>query len=242
MKSFFFIAFAVLLLSLTAISLRLRSTTVERIAAWARQQGYKMLSCEVLRYAHRRNGQRLSGLAHVQLTRIIDGTQFSGTVTWEHGIINLKEFAFIPESQRALTRDHTDEVAGIDVHVAGDATEANVLSEINRRLDQITSQPNWSAAYDLDHSGHIDEEEWSILRNQVSEQVRAELGEPGVQAVLMPAGDGTTSVDSAANTAQAPPTVAPQPSPAPSNTLADKRPLDEEDKSSLDESPNDVLW
>lgn len=53
--------------------------------------------------------------------------------------------------------------------------EAVILAEVARRIDQITGQPGWAQAHDLDGSGHIDDAEFRALRERVMAEVRAEF-------------------------------------------------------------------
>lgn len=55
------------------------------------------------------------------------------------------------------------------------------MMEVSRRLDAITEEPDWVTAYDLDGSGHVDAEEWEILRQRVIADVRAEMEMRGTQ-------------------------------------------------------------
>jgi len=68
----------------------------------------------------------------------------------------------------------------------------DITTEVNRRLDAITSNPEKMMAYDTDGNGVVDSEEWAELRRAIKAEVEAEFAgastkapEPGsVQAVL----------------------------------------------------------
>jgi len=85
---------------------------------------------------------------------------------------------------------HPDVVKFPDVFAFEPPTDDRLLQEVAHRLDQITQAPNWIEEYDLDGSGHIDDEEWEILRSRIIEEVKTELAvldkdaEPGSKIEL----------------------------------------------------------
>lgn len=152
---------------------------------WALRQGYTVRSLELIHHAKNSRHSTTPGLAQVRLYRELDDKEYRGKMTWEVGFFSLRKIEFEPYFHIRSTDDLPVEPEA-QMRYVEDTSEAGVLVEVNRRLDAITSQPNWMEPYDLDQSGHIDEEEWSILRNSVMQQVRAELGEPGVHPVTTP--------------------------------------------------------
>ena len=224
----------------------IKSGSYDRILKWSDDRGYRLLSCEILTYASNGRYSNTPGLARIRIKRLVNDEEMSGSLHWTAGFLELKEFSFSPD-MRTLAAQRAAATIGVDtaemaLPLAGEDQDLRVLSEVNRRLDAITSQPGWVTEYDLDGSGHVDEEEWSILRGNVLEQVKAELGQPGVHAVMTP-DQGTPAVSPAAKAVapqSAAAAVGPTPAPAPSPAAVDA--LAALAAKRVDESDDDVVW
>lgn len=172
---------------------RVRANAESSLRTWAKNNGYKVVSLSVVRHAVTTRYRKTPGEAQVVMSRFDLDTEIPGRMSWRAGFIDVVKIEFIPfrAISSAERREHSadanlDEDRLATLYIEDDF-EAQVLSEVNRRLDGITTQTNWMKPYDLDGSGHIDEEEWSILRGSIMADVRGELGDPRVQAVLTPA-------------------------------------------------------
>jgi hypothetical protein len=172
---------------------RVRANAETSLRTWAKGQRYEVISLEVTQHAHRSRYSRTPGEAQVVLRRQDLDLDIPGRLSWDGGLLEISGIEFFPfrsisnAERRAHGSDvHLDEERLATLYIEDDG-EAQVLNEVNRRLDSITSQPNWMEPYDLDGSGHVDEEEWSILRGNIMEEVRGELGDPGVRSVMTPA-------------------------------------------------------
>ncbi len=166
-----------------------RATTEQALRDWAKGRGLEIISIHIASFGGRPPFQRgnvnerlpwFPGRAQVKMRRSLQGTESEGRLVWDTRMYSMSNIEFIPA--RVILPDQP----AVSGHLVADASEADVLTEVNRRLDSITSKPNWMTPYDLDGSGHVDEEEWSILRANVMAEVRGELGDPGVQAVSKP--------------------------------------------------------
>lgn len=171
-----------------------RATTEETLREWAKGRGLEIISINISSLGGRPPFQRrgfneplpwFPGRAQVKIRR--QGEESEGRLVWDVAMYSISNIEFTPS--RVILADQPA-VSGL---LAGDASEAEILTEVNRRLDSITSRPNWMEPYDLDGSGHVDEEEWSILRGNVMAEVRGNRGDPEVRSVLAPAQDVVTS-------------------------------------------------
>lgn len=166
---------------------RVRNNAEDDLRKWARSMGFRVILLELTSSKY----NSLFGEAQV-LIRDADDHEVSGRFAWKYGNFGPVNIEFFPARSisNAERRAHSPDADVAEERLAtlyiDDDGEAQVLNEVNRRLDSITSQPNWMEPYDLDGSGHVDEEEWSILRGQVMAEVRGELGDLGVQAVAAP--------------------------------------------------------
>ncbi len=173
-----------------------RATTEETLRDWAKGRGLEIISINISSLGGRPPFQRrgfnehlpwFPGRAQVKIRR--QGEESEGRLVWDVAMYSISNIEFTPS--RVILPDQPA-VSGL---LTGDASEAEILTEVNRRLDSITGQPNWMEPYDLDGSGHVDEEEWSILRGSIMAEVRGELGDSGVQAVSKPVqGDDEASL------------------------------------------------
>jgi hypothetical protein len=170
-----------------------RATTEDSLREWAKGRGLEIISIDISSLGGRPPFQKhglnkplpwFPGRAQVKMRR--HGEESEGRLVWDVSMYSMSNIEFTPS--RVILPDQPA-VSGL---LAADASEADVLTEVNRRLDAITSQANWMEPYDLDGSGHVDEEEWAILRGSIMEEVRSELGDSGVQAVSKP-DDGAAS-------------------------------------------------
>lgn len=189
---FWFFVFFVVMLGI-GNHFRLRASVEPSLRAWAKSSGYNVISLEVTQYASRTRYSSTPGQARVVMTRYDLDIEIPGRLIWDLGFFEIISIDFVPyraisnAERRAQSLDaDLDEERLATLYIEDDG-EAQVLNEVNRRLDSITSQPNWMEPYDLDGSGHVDEEEWSILRGNIMAEVRGELGDPGVRSVMTPA-------------------------------------------------------
>jgi len=172
---------------------RVRANVESSLRTWAQGSGYRVVSLEVTQHAVTTRHRVTPGAAQVVLVRRDLDIEIPGRLSWNSGLFDIGSVEFHPAraisnaERRAHTPDAVLNEERLSTLYIEDDGEAQVLSEVNRRLDSITSKPNWMEPYDLDGSGHIDEEEWSILRGNIMEEVRGELGEPGVRSVMTPA-------------------------------------------------------
>lgn len=171
----------------------LRAHAEELLTRHISNKGYEVRSFEIIHYPSSSRYSRNPGLARVVVLDVRNDEELRGKITWNDGLGDLSGIHLTIDPRQIPVRDTPPEPEH-QMRYMEDSSEAGVMMEVNRRLDEITAQPNWMEPYDLDGSGHIDEEEWSILRNQVVAQVRAELGTPGVHAVLTPQ-NGMPSVE-----------------------------------------------
>ncbi len=172
---------------------RVRANVESSLRTWAQESGYLVISLEVTQHAVTTRHRITPGAAQVVLIRRGLDIEVPGRLSWTSGLFDIGSIEFHPSRaiSSAERRSHSldadlDEDRLSTLYIEDDS-EAQVLNEVNRRLDSITSQPNWMEPYDLDGSGHVDEEEWSILRGNIMAEVRGELGDPRVRAVLTPA-------------------------------------------------------
>ena len=166
-----FLFFILLFGAFIAKDWMIKSGSYDRILKWSDDRGYRLLSCEILTYASNGRYSNTPGLARIRIKRLVNDEEMSGSLHWTAGFLELKEFSFSPD-MRTLAAQRAAATIGVDtaemaLPLAGEDQDLRVLSEVNRRLDAITSQPGWVTEYDLDGSGHVDEEEWSILRGNV---------------------------------------------------------------------------
>lgn len=172
---------------------RVRANVESSLRTWAQESGYRVISLEVTQHAATTRYRTTRGAAEVVLMRLDLDIEIPGHLSWNSGLFEIGSIQFHPSraissaERRSYSLDADLDEDRLSTLYIEDDGEAQVLSEVNRRLDSITSQPNWMEPYDLDGSGHIDEEEWSILRGNIMDQVRGELGEPGVRSVMTPA-------------------------------------------------------
>ena len=187
----FFIVLGVLgLVAYAVVPNWTRSTTEDRLREWARGRGYEIITMHIASHSERTAFQNrytapgqvvyVPGRAEVRLRHVMRDVEIQGRLVWDSGMTGIKNIDFI--ESRVFSSDEP----AVSALIVGGDTEAQVLAEVNRRLDGITSQPNWMEPYDLDGSGHVDEEEWSILRGDIMAQVRGEIGDPGVRSVSTP--------------------------------------------------------
>lgn len=166
------------------------------VVDWGRQNNYDVLDVDVQSYPRGGRGYRRPGVARVRLVRRLVDDEAEGTLEWEAGLFGLTNVRWTAD--RLVSAERASQEANTyfpEAKVPVEDVEMAVINEVNRRLDGITEKPNWMEPYDLDGSGHIDDEEWSILRGKVMEEVRAELGAPGVSVVSSPTTEVTTKVE-----------------------------------------------
>lgn len=171
---------------------RVENSAAEKLKKWAVGKGYHVISFELVSHAEIMRNGCVPGVAMAALQRHDLSEPVSGRILWERGYFDITSIEFIPDQtmtradRRALNpQEGVDEERLASLYVVNDR-DAQILTEVNRRLDSITSQPKWMEPYDLDGSGHVDQEEWSILRNQVMDKVLGESGDLGVRAVAAP--------------------------------------------------------
>ncbi len=167
---------------------RVHNNVEDELRKWARSSEFRVILFELTSEKY----NSLFGEAQV-LFRDSADREIPGRLTWKYGNFGPMNIEFFPArsisnaERRAHTPDANLEEERLATLYIDDDSEAQILNEVNRRLDSITSRPNWMEPYDLDGSGHVDEEEWSVLRGNIMAEVRGELGDSGVRAVLTPA-------------------------------------------------------
>ena len=169
---------------------RVHDNVEGELRKWAQSSGFRVILFELTTEKY----NSLFGEAQV-LVCDSDDREIPGRLTWKYGNFGPMNIEFFPARSisNAERRAHTPD-ANLDEELLAtlyidDDREAQILNEVNSRLDRITSQPGWMEPYDLDGSGHVDEKEWSILRGNIMAEVRGDLGDPGVRSVSTPAQD-----------------------------------------------------
>jgi len=146
---------------------------------WCGSKGLVYLGHTIIKRPHRRGryGPFQPGRVRIDFQRGLTGELEGGSADWNKGAFGhqiIFDRVVIPNTpERALPEGPMPFVA--------DGEENRLAVEVARRLDSITQKPGWIAEHDLDGSGHIDSEEWDILRERVIAEVRAEFEVAGAE-------------------------------------------------------------
>jgi len=163
------------LVALGALVLKqfIAAATIRSVAdEWCAMKGLELIELTVRSHPH--HGQRSYSPGELSM-RIRRKTTDDIEVwygTWDLGFFRAKIKDVNPIS--TLREPGYRQLSTPDPEITNDP-EAAIMAEVARRIDQITGQPGWAAAHDLDGSGHIDDEEFRILRERVLAEVRTEL-------------------------------------------------------------------
>lgn len=164
----------------------LRFNSEQLLRQWATEKGFRVLELDLI--ADRPGTpRRYTNIPIEAFVVLVDaeGKERFGQLTWKYGFFEISRIHFsetkkvLREEQRPRGLDRgISETRLANLYVTDDG-EAALLNEVNRRLDRITSQAGWMEPYDLDGSGHVDEQEWAALRTKIMAEVRGEMGQPG---------------------------------------------------------------
>lgn len=167
---------------------RERGTLNDALTRWS-----KLHALDIVRYDVLPGASQAAGPGQLRITFRRHGLrEFEECVVgWKTNLLGLTIDAPPPPPQRPGAFEGTSYESGVLRPLSAPATaDERVRAEVVRRLNLITSQSGWAKNYDLDGSGHIDEDEWQILCQNTEREVREELGDTSEPA---PAEGGVAS-------------------------------------------------
>lgn len=138
--------------------------------SWCRSRGLEFVSYEIYSRPHRngRYGPVLPGTVTVKFRRSSGESVEEAVGKWQPG--TLQNVILDIEAPRQSSQ-LPDDIGGANAEELTE--EEQIMLEVSRRLDQITSEAGWAREHDKDGSGHVDSQEWDELRRKIEAEVRA---------------------------------------------------------------------